>query len=248
MTKSNLYVSFIIICIFFVLGCRSNKIVWSDGKILSKDSTDNYHFPIGKGTVYTKNEGNLKGLIFIQPIGHKETRGPYIPPEIRLFPEFFNTLYKEQLRCTTLYRKFAVKEVDSLSMLLPQPYGGGDFTLFVNFKNKEMGRLNGRKGDISIYDFCVNGNNEPISWYTNKLYYTTRRMLLINKSDTFTIFNFNPVFFSYSDNRASKRIVKFINKRYKIGVTVKDFANPREMLEYIIDKENERVNNSSSKP
>ena len=39
-------------------------------------------------------------------------------------------------------------------------------------------------------------------------------------------------------------IINFINERYKISVTKKDFKTIREMINYILDKENENQNYS----
>jgi hypothetical protein len=88
-------------------------------------------------------------------------------------------------------------------------------------------RLIGKKGEINIYDdFQYEGGNGNKHGYMKKI-------VMANKSDLIYIYKRKPFCTILGTLR------RFVNKRYKYNLNKTHFSNIRQIIDYILEKENE---------
>jgi hypothetical protein len=181
--------------------------------------------PVEKGFVALKNNDTIFGLIkinFTIPLPVLPNGKKAAGDIIRYDGHEINyfRVYNDSVTNTQCYLDFVP---------LPIPYN--------SCQALHIWRLLGKKNDISIFDLFAYGYNNP-----NKIAYLYKT-ILFSKNNYIKLYTWYP----FRGIRGS--LERFINRRYKTSVHKKDFKTIREMINYILDKENEKEasENKSSK-
>jgi hypothetical protein len=113
------------------------------------------------------------------------------------------------------------------------------FADYYYIKDKDwFARLLKERENIGIWveDYDFSENTEHFVFFD---------LLLTNKKNN-TLRHIGSSNFIFSNkNKLSKVLLRSINKRYKQHFSMKDFKDEQAMIDYILDKENERLNNQS---
>ncbi len=107
---------------------------------------------------------------------------------------------------------------------------GNNFTDFVNLENKDLWRLIIEKDNVKIYD-----NYNPVDGES-----FGEKMRLVSGGKNIQIYG-NTIF---GTDNISRRMLRFINKRYKQKLNSSFFPDDDSMVIYILSKENERNRNN----
>jgi hypothetical protein len=104
---------------------------------------------------------------------------------------------------------------------------GNNFTDFVNLENKDLWRLIIQKDSVLIYDTYNPGDGEPLG----------ERMILVTRGKKIKIYG-NSIFHTEG---ISPLLLRFINKRYKENFDTSHFPDDNVMINYILNKEEEKT-------
>jgi hypothetical protein len=104
----------------------------------------------------------------------------------------------------------------------------GRFPLHINY----LWTVVGRKGNVVVYSTPAQMNG---------LFYYGFELKLFSNNSEIKIASLASIFFGYNEH---KKLLKFINKRYKQHFTGADFKDLKAIIDYILDKENEKTGGS----
>jgi hypothetical protein len=100
------------------------------------------------------------------------------------------------------------------------------YSEFFSIGDSRLYRLVAKKNDVKIFDHFLTGG----AWQN--------KTLLITPGDTTKMFSWIAFESHFQDQRPL--LLKFINKRYNARLRKSDFKSRQDMIEYILDKENEK--------
>ncbi len=101
------------------------------------------------------------------------------------------------------------------------------FSDFFNIdNNKDIWRLVAKKNDVAIYDNYIPDPKVSHGY----------SMVLMTESEKNCIY----YYFFFPSNNINRRVLRFINRRYKTSFNKTDFKKREDMFDYILDKENEK--------
>jgi hypothetical protein len=104
----------------------------------------------------------------------------------------------------------------------PDDYRFKGYTDYVNFGDRHfLWRLDGKKKDVAIYD--------------DILHMGMHHLIMVTPKARITLYKGRQWFSDY--DKIDPLLVRFINERYKTGVSVGNFKSREDIIDYILDKE-----------
>jgi len=116
-------------------------------------------------------------------------------------------------------------DIGSMRIYNNGPYNNGPqgYTDYVNFGDRHfLWRLDWKKKDVAIYD--------------DMLHMGMHRLIMVTPKARITLYK-GRQWFEYYD-KIDPLLIRFINERYKTGVSDGNFKSRGEIIDYILDKEN----------
>jgi hypothetical protein len=104
----------------------------------------------------------------------------------------------------------------------PFDYSFKGYTDYVNFGDRHfLWRLDWKKKDVAIYDDMLNIG--------------MHHLIMVTPKARITIYKGRQWFSMY--DKIDSQLIRFINERYKAGVSEGDFKSREDIIDYILDKE-----------
>jgi hypothetical protein len=106
----------------------------------------------------------------------------------------------------------------------PDDYSFKGYTDYVNFGDRHfLWRLDWKKKDVAIYD--------------DMLHMGKHHLIMVTPKARITLYT-GRLWFSHYD-KIDSLLIHFINERYRTGVSEGNFKSMKEIIDYILDKEND---------
>ena len=198
--------------------CRSLPVnhVWPLG--FSKKRS--HYIPVKPGIIILNNNDTIKGLINFLFDLHRTMY-------VKILPDNSSGRINE-------WKPFFPNSSITHIRIFKEPLNQEEcVTDFYNLSNKynleNYWRMLGKRNNISIYDNFRYNNGD----YNSDNAFLTK-MVLTNYNQCLTLYQWRPF------NSTKGSLKRFINKRYKANVHKSDFKTIRQMIDYILDKENEK--------
>jgi hypothetical protein len=174
--------------------------------------------PVSVGYILLKNGDTLRGRIKLL-VYYSPIRYISFVPEGKNNSWDVVDIQREKINYVRLYS-------DSLR-------NGINFTDFVNFENKDLWRLIKENENVKIYD-----NYNPVDGES-----FGEKMILLSGGNNIKIYG-NTIF---GTDNVSRRLLRFINRRYNQKLDSSFFPDDNAMINYILTKEDERNRNNPDK-
>jgi hypothetical protein len=240
--KNNSYIGIvsIIYCSLIFVGCGHNLTQLQREWPIKTGWTNQYStFPVQRGCIILRSKDTLCGIIKLLPNGQR-----------------IHYAYIQILQNSMKDAKDVIKiEKNDIEFINIYKYNGNiqsksiDYYYLGNKFSSDYWRIIGKRNGATIY-ISDYPNNESDDWNdSNQDYY---QLLLTSKKDTTIIGTYQSLLRSDKSShrtiKNTKILLKFINKHYSQHFNKEDFKNNQALLDYILDKENERLNNNNNKP
>jgi hypothetical protein len=129
--------------------------------------------------------------------------------------------YPILVTATKLVREIALPYIASMRIYDDKP--GGSYFDYINFPYTwYLWRLDGRKRHVAIYDDQLRGGNHF-------------HMILASPTNRITVYKSTA--WPFYNSKLNGILIRFVNQRYKTGVQEGDFKSTKEIIDYILDKE-----------
>jgi hypothetical protein len=223
---------YILILIFFITGCLSTPYLYNT-KIKSnwpKKFGSGYYY-VYNGTVQLKNNSKIVGLIKMDIYNNADTKLDSSTSFIQILPSRKTTI--EDIQTIYLYE---------ISYIRIQNPANSDSDEYKPFGSTTLAKLIGKKNDVRLYcrySYWESSNDPNFS-------HTITGANIILTLNTKILAQFSTL---VQPSQRWSDYSEFINKRYKqhFSLHYSEFKNEKEMIDYILNKEIERLNNQSKK-
>ena len=129
--------------------------------------------------------------------------------------------YPILVKGTKFVREIPVPYIASMRIYDDKP--GGSYVDYINFPYTwYLWRLDGRTKHVAIYDDQLRGGH-----HVHMILATPTARIRICKSTAWPFYN----------SKLNSVLIRFVNQRYKTGVREGDFKSTKEIIDYILDKE-----------
>jgi hypothetical protein len=129
--------------------------------------------------------------------------------------------YPILVKGTNFVREIALPCIASMRIFDDKP--GGSYVDYINFPyTSYLWRLDRRKKHVAIYDDQLRGGN-----HFHMILATPTARIKIYKSTAWPFYN----------SKLNGILIRFINERYKTGVSEGNFHSIQEIIDYILDRE-----------
>jgi hypothetical protein len=206
--------------------------------------------PAWEGTIVTQSNDTVCGLIKFRYYSlphHKPQWQEMIPLHITYYSKLITNNTKEidsiyhKNRGSLVailgqgnYSKDVIKiytqNISCIIFNIKSPFINSDSTEYVNVDGNNLWRLIARRDKVSIYDVYDGIEKNPTKYFA--------KMVLATPNEIIKIYNSFPLIKNHLNS-----ILRFINHRYNQHFKKKNFKTVHQMLDYILDKENERLKN-----
>jgi hypothetical protein len=167
--------------------------------------------PVRKGFIVLASGDTLKGLIKVF------ANNPFYYP---VLDTNSNRIQKADLRDIVMMRIYD----DSRNATMRIFYDSPPYVDYIKLRGTwNLWRLDGKKKDAAIYDDVLTGSKNHL------ILVTPKEKIIIYKGGIW-----------YLDDNIDLLLIRFMNQRYKTDVRVQDFTSTKNILFYILDKENAR--------
>jgi len=178
-------------------------------------------WPVNYGYTPMRRSPPLKGFIVLHS---GDTLKGYI--KVFAFHDYYPILDTGTNKVQDIY----FSDIGSMRIYNNGPYNNGPYnngpqgyTDYVNFGDRHfLWRLDWKKKDVAIYD--------------DMLHMGMHRLIMVTPKARITLYK-GRQWFEYYD-KIDPLLIRFINERYKTGVSDGNFKSRGEIIDYILDKEN----------
>jgi hypothetical protein len=169
-------------------------------------------WPINYGYTPMRRSPPLKGYLVL-------TSGDTLEGYIKVFA--FYAFYPILDTGTNRVQNIFFQNIASMRIYDSTPQG--PYTDYVHLPNENfLWRLDGRKKDVAIYDDMLRPG--------------VHHLIMLTPKARITLYK-GRQWFEYYD-KIDPLLIRFINERYKTGVSDGNFKSRGEIIDYILDKEN----------
>ena len=172
-------------------------------------------WPVKYGNMPMRRSPPLKGFIVL-------TSGDTLKGYIKVFA--FYAFYPILDTATNKVQDIYFPSIGSMRLYShsPDDYSFKGYTDYVNLGNKDfLWRLDGKKKDVAIYD--------------DMLGLGMHHLIMVTPKARITLYKGRLWFSEY--DKIDFQLIRFINDRYKTGVSEGDFKSREDIIDYILDKE-----------
>lgn len=179
-----------------------------------KERSDYYTASIGVGYIIKKDNDTLNGYIKMLQYNKNEPSSYYIP----IMP-FGKEKANEIINVDR-------KDIDRIIVNVKLPDTNSNSNEYVNLYDTDMWILLGKNGAVGIYyNF----------WHISSRH-SKEEIILVTKKSKTLIYNSNAL----GIYNGRKVFLRFINKNYKLNLGQNNFKDEKEMMNYILNKENKQ--------
>ena len=172
-------------------------------------------WPINYGYTPMRRSSPLKGFIVL-------TNGDTLKGYIKVFA--FYAYYPILDTGTNKVQDIYFSDIGSMRVYFNSPYNNGPqgYIDYVNLGDRHfLWRLDGKKKNVAIYD--------------DMLRLGMHHLIMVTPKVRITLYK-GRQWFEYYD-KIDPLLIRFINERYKTGVSMGNFKSRKDIIDYILDKE-----------
>jgi hypothetical protein len=172
-------------------------------------------WPINYGYTPMRRSPPIRGYIVL-------TNGDTLKGYLKVFA--FYDYYPILDTGTNKVQDIYFSDIGSMRIYFNSPfeYSFKGYTDYVNFGDRHfLWRLDWKKKDVAIYDDMLNMG--------------MHHLIMVTPKARITIYKGRQWFSMY--DKIDSQLIRFINERYKAGVSEGDFKSREDIIDYILDKE-----------